>query len=96
MMKKIAIATIAMTMLAGSIPATAANPQRGGAMGFLAGCLFGVRAAGDYNDGKQIHWREWVMLVPFVNIAFAVWNGIDGAGGWTTKDFATQYGSQYY
>ena len=65
---------------------------RGGFMGFLAGCLFGVRSAAAYNDGKNIHWREWITLIPFVGI----WNGIDGASGVTTKDYASKYGSAFY
>ncbi len=69
---------------------------RGGVMGFIAGCCFGVRAGSDYNDGKEIHWREWVMLIPYVNLVFAVWNGIDGANGVTRADYAEQYGSTYY
>jgi hypothetical protein len=74
----------------------AAEKGRGGAMGFIAGCCFGIRSAGAYNDGKEVHWREWVMLVPFVNIIFAVMNGIDGMDGTTTADLAAQYGSTYY
>lgn len=65
-------------------------------MGFVAGCCFGVRTAGAYNDGKEIHWREWVLVVPLVNVVMSIWNGIDGMNGWTTRDFAAQYGSSYY
>jgi hypothetical protein len=65
---------------------------RGGFMGFLAGCFFGVRSAAAYNDGKSIHWREWITLIPFVSI----WNGIDGAKGVTTKAYAEKYGASFY
>ncbi len=74
----------------------AVNPDRGGFMGFIAGCCFGVRNGAAYNDGKEIHWRQWVMLVPVANIVFAIWSGIDGANGMTTEDYAKQYGSIYY
>jgi hypothetical protein len=57
---------------------TTVEKGRGGVMGFIAGCCFGVRAAGAYNDGKEIQWREWVMLIPYVSIVFSIWNGIDG------------------
>lgn len=78
-------------------PAQAATGEgRGGVMGFIAGCCFGVRAGADYNDGKEIHWREWIMLIPYVNIVFAIWNGVDGANGVTRADYAEQYGSTYY
>jgi hypothetical protein len=65
-------------------------------MGFIAGCCFGVRAGGAYNDGKDIHWREWILLVPVVGLGFAVYNGIEGANGVTTADYAKRYGSIYY
>ncbi len=94
-MKRILALVLAVVLFA-SMTAPAAQTQRGGIMGFIAGCCFGVRTAGAYNDGKEIHWREWVMLVPLVNIVVSVWNGIDGMNGWTTRDFATQYGSAYY
>jgi len=83
-------------LLAAAAPSPAVNTQRGGIMGFIAGCCFGVRAAGAYNDGKEIHWREWVMLIPYVNIVFAIWNGVDGANGTTTAELAQRYGSAYY
>ncbi len=95
-MKKLIAAVLAAAMLATVPLASAAEAQRGGIMGFIAGCCFGIRAAGAYNDGKEIHWREWVMIVPLVNIVVSVWNGIDGMNGWTTRDFAAQYGSAYY
>ncbi len=94
-MKKI-VAIVLLVSLLGASVAPAATSQRGGIMGFIAGCCFGVRTAGAYNDGKEIHWREWVMIVPVVNLVFAIWTGIDGANGWTTKDYAAQYGSAYY
>ena len=95
-MKKLMVLMVAVALLAGTWSAPAVNPQRGGFMGFIAGCCFGVRTGAAYNDGKEIHWREWVMLVPIANIVFAVWNGLDGANGWTSKDYATQYGTSYY
>jgi len=94
-MKKVVVLWLVGAMLLAG-PALAVNPQRGGIMGFIAGCCFGVRAAGAYNDGKEIHWREWVMLVPYVNIVFAIWNGVDGANGTDTKDLAARYGAAYY
>lgn len=96
-MKKIIIGTIAAMMLLGTTTSTlAVNEQRGGVMGFIAGCCFGIRAGAAYNDGKEIHWREWVGLIPYVNIVFYIWNGIDGANGVTTKEYATKYGAAFY
>ena len=74
----------------------AINEQRGGVMGFIAGCCFGIRAGAAYNDGKEIHWREWVKLIPYVNIVFSIWDGIDGTNGMTSADYAKKYGAAYY
>lgn len=97
MKKTIAILMVGVMMLtAFSIQAEETKVSRGGVMGFIAGCCFGIRTAGDYNSGKEVHWREWVTLIPFVSIVFAIWNGIDGANGMTRADYAEQYGSTYY
>ena len=88
------MAALVLAMSAGS--ASAVNESRGGLMGFIAGCCFGIRAGGEYNEGKEIHWREWVSLIPYVNIVFAIWNGVDGANGMTTQDYAKKYGSAFY
>jgi hypothetical protein len=65
-------------------------------MGFIAGCCFGTRAGGDYNSGKEICWREWVRLIPYAGLVFAVWDGIDGASGVTRAEYAEKYGSTFY
>jgi hypothetical protein len=83
-------------MLVTMSPIAMAGQGRGGVMGFIAGCCFGVRTGGDYNEGKEVHWREWIMLVPIANIVFAIWNGIEGAEGVTTAELASRYGAMYY
>ena len=88
------LAALMLSLSAGS--ASAVNESRGGLMGFIAGCCFGIRAGGAYNAGKEIHWREWVMLIPYVNIVFAIWNGVDGANGMSSSDYAKKYGSAFY
>lgn len=99
-MKKWIAGLMVLTMVAftfaPTVQAKTADKGRGGVMGFIAGCCFGMRAGADYNDGKEICWREWVMLVPYVNIVFAIWNGVDGANGVTRADYAEQYGSTYF
>lgn len=96
-MKKTIICALAALTLGMSVgTASAINESRGGLMGFIAGCCFGIRAGGEYNEGKEIHWREWVTLIPYVNIVFAIWNGVDGANGMTTSDYARKYGSVFY
>ena len=97
MRKKLAGILLVAVLLAGSVPlASAVNPNRGGLMGFIAGCCFGIRAGAAYNDGKEIHWREWVSLIPYANIVFAIWNGFDGANGMTTDDYVKKYGAAFY
>lgn len=96
-MKKLVLWLVIIGISIGSVaPTMAVNTQRGGIMGFIAGCCFGIRSGAAYNDGKEVHWREWVMLVPFVSIVFAIWNGIDGANGMQTSDYVKQYGASYY
>jgi len=96
-MKKIVVSLAVCGILLSSVsPSQAINEQRGGLMGFIAGCCFGIRAGAAYNDGKEIHWREWIMLIPYVNIVFAIWNGIDGANGMQTSDYTKKYGAAFY
>ncbi|HBA85448.1 MAG TPA: hypothetical protein DCZ95_15285 [Verrucomicrobia bacterium] len=92
-MKKLIAGLLIAVFLLGAVESTmAATTGRGGFMGFIAGCCFGVRAAGAYNDGKNIHWREWLSLIIVGNI----WDGIEGAKGVTSSDLVTRYGATYY
>ncbi|NCD33447.1 MAG: hypothetical protein EOL87_08545 [Spartobacteria bacterium] len=96
-MKKLtAIALLSLMMSISVAPVAQAGSGRGGFMGFIAGCCFGMRAGGQYNEGKDIHWREWCMFIPVVGMAISIWNGVDGASGVTEADYADQYGSQYF
>jgi hypothetical protein len=96
MKKTIACVMAALMLSLSAGTASAINESRGGLMGFIAGCCFGIRAGGAYNEGKEIHWREWIMLIPYVNIVFAIWNGVDGANGMSSSDYAKKYGSAFY
>lgn len=95
-MKKLIAILMTGALLSTATVSTAAPEGRGGLMGFIAGCCFGIRSGGAYNSGKEIHWREWGRLIPFANIILAVWDGIDGANGMTTSDYAKKYGSAFY
>jgi hypothetical protein len=96
-MKKLVMWLVIIGILVASVaPSMAINEKRGGVMGFIAGCCFGIRSGAAYNDGREIHWREWVMLIPFASIVFAIWNGVDGANGMQTSDYAKKYGASYY
>ena len=95
MRKKMMSAMVAL-MLASMMSAEAVNPNRGGVMGFVAGCCFGIRSGAAYNDGKDIHWREWLRIVPVVSYVVGIWDGIDAANGMTTSDYAAKYGAAFY
>jgi hypothetical protein len=64
--------------------------KAGGFMGFLVGCCLGPRVAGEYNEGKKIHWREWVHLVA------SPWAAYEGYKGKTHSDYVNQYGSEFF
>jgi hypothetical protein len=95
-MKRRLVLGVGALLLAAAPFSHAAPEGRGGVMGFIAGCCFGIRSGGAYNSGKEIHWREWGRLIPIANIVLAVWDGIDGANGMTTSDYAKKYGSAFY
>ena len=96
MKKLIASLMVGLLLLCAVGTSSAMNENRGGMMGFIAGCCFGMRAGAAYNDGKEIHWREWVLIIPVANIFFAVWNGVDGANGMTTADYTQEYGASFF
>lgn len=96
MKKLIASLMVGLLLLCAAGTSSALNENRGGLMGFIAGCCFGMRAGGAYNDGKEIHWREWVLVIPLVNLVVSIWNGVDGANGMTTADYTKAYGSSFF
>ncbi len=96
-MKKLTIAALAAATLAMAVPSTAvAAPERGGCIGGIIGCCFGIRAAGAYNEGKDLHFMEWGLLIPFVDIYVSVCNFLDGYNGLTTKDLQAKYGATFF
>lgn len=94
-MKKIAVLLLALMVLSSVAPAVMAH-ESGGIGGGFMGCCFGIRSGAAYNDGKVIYWRDWIRLIPYVNIVFAIIDGVDGAKGITTAELANKYGSLYY
>ncbi len=63
---------------------------------FLVGLCLGPRTAMDYRDGKEFHWREIGRVIPWVGVVFAIWDGVDIAGGKGRADLQTAYGVTYY
>jgi fructose-specific phosphotransferase system IIC component len=98
-MKKTICSLLAATTLMGSIASTvhaAPAAGRGGIGGFVIGCCFGLRSVSAWNEGKDLHFREWALIIPFVGTVIAIWNGIDGANGVTSKDLAAQYPGNFF
>ena len=65
MKKLIAGLMVGLMVLAVTAPAADAAAKgagRGGFVGFIAGCCFGIRSGSAFNDGKEIHFREWCRL----------------------------------
>ena len=96
MKKLVASLLVVLVALAAFAPAAVAGGGEGGIMGFFVGCCFGIRSGAAFNDGKDLHWREWALIIPIAGIVVAIINGIDGMNGLTTKDMAAQYGANFY
>lgn len=97
MKKTIALLMIVLMALFAVTPAMAKNaPRDGGIAAFFVGCCFGPRTGAAWNDGKNLHWTEWIRIVPIVGIIGEILNGIDGMNGMTTADMAKTYGAMYY
>lgn len=98
-MKKLLAAALAVVTLVGASVQSAhavAAPGRGGVAGFFVGCCFGLRSGAAFNEGKDVHFRQWCRLIPYVNIVFAIWDGIDGANGVTVADMNAKYPGNFY
>jgi hypothetical protein len=87
-----------------------AKDKRGGIAAFLVGCCFGIREGTEWNEGKQLHWREWVWMplialtpIPYLGFVFGaassvfhIWDGVQCAQGMTAHQFAEKYGTNWY
>lgn len=95
-MKKLVCSLVAAATLAGTVAHAAPAAGRGGALGFVVGCCFGIRTAAEWNEGKDLHFRDWGTIIPIVGFVVAIWNGIDSAGGVTHKELAAQYPGNFF
>ena len=66
--------------------------QAGGMTAFFIGCCWGLREGTEWNEGADMHWREWLSPVPGINI----WNGLDCYKGIGAHDWAKQNGAAWY
>ena len=92
MMKKSLIVALALAMTVASTSLIAAPERRGGFIGGIYGCCFGLRGAAAYNDGKDVIAMEWVDALLLARI----WSFIKGWQGTTTSDLLEQYGSGFF
>ncbi len=99
-MRKSVIVLLALTLVmcswASTGTAAEVAPGRGGIGGFFVGCCLGVRTGALWNEGKDLHWREYVRFVPYVNYVFGIWDGIECAQGITTEELQSRYGANFY
>jgi len=99
-MRKVVVFCLLAALFAGFCPtkAEAADTRRepGGAPAFLIGCCLGLRVGLEWNEGADVHWREWCSLIPGVSAVMAVWSGIDCANGMTAHQWAEQNGANWY
>jgi len=84
--------TIAILLTLACLSTVSLAANRGGFMGGLHGCCFGLRGAAAYNDGKQMTAIEWVdALLTCHIIAF-----IQGWSGVTSSDLQATYGTGFF
>ena len=97
-MKKIIALVALATVVSTSSFAQESTSRRqpGGIVGGCVGCCFGLRAAADYNDGKDIHWREWGKFIPYAGIIFQIWDFLDGMNGVTRDEIRKNYGANFF
>lgn len=98
MRKSIIIGLVAIVILSLCPVQSEASVQRdpGGIPAFLIGCCWGIRVGTEWNDGADLHWREWMRLIPWVNIVIGAWDGIDCYSGIGAKEWATENGANWY
>ena len=95
-MRKLSAVLFVAALLVSAPSMVEAQEGRSGIGSMLVGCCFGVRTAAEFNEGKDLHFREWARLVPYVGAVFAIWDGIEGAQGMTTTQLQRNYGTMYY
>ena len=68
----------------------------GGIPGFLIGCCWGLRVGTEWNEGADLHWREWCRIVPIVGFVIAIWDGYECSQGMTAHKWAEANGANWY
>ena len=71
-------------------PSAPTKHEAGGWQAFFIGCCYGLRVGTQWNDGVDLHWREWAQPV------LGIWNGIDCYNGMTAHQWAEKNGANWY
>ncbi len=98
MKKLIAVLCVSMLIIT-AVPLSAIakeNPKPGGVPAFFIGCCFGLREGTMWNEGSDLHWREWIVIIPYAGIVFMIWNGVECYQGMTSHQWAEQNGANWY
>ena len=70
--------------------------EPGGLPAFIIGCCWGLREGTEWNEGADMHWREWLRIVPYVNIVIGIWDGVECYQGITAHEWAKKNGANWY
>jgi hypothetical protein len=100
-MKKTLGAVMALTLVVALLAPLSAQAQSetqepGGMKAFFVGCCLGLRVGTEWNEGADVHWREWGTIIPVAGAFIGIWNGMDCAKGLTAHQFAEEYGTNWY
>ena len=89
---------VALTLIAltPSLSQAKVERQPGGIPAFFIGCCWGIRVGAEWNEGADLHWREWCKLIPYANIVFAIWDGVDCYNGMTAHEWAEKNAANWY
>lgn len=98
MMKFIAGLCVVMVLLTLCPVASqaAANREPGGVVAFFIGCCFGLRVGTEWNEGADLHWREWGVVIPVAGYIIGIWNGIECFQGIGAHEWAEANGANWY
>lgn len=98
-MKRVAVITciaVVLLTLCPLLPQAQAAREPGGIPAFFIGCCWGLREGTEWNEGADMHWREWGRIIPVVGFILGVWDGVECYEGITAHEWAEQNGANWY